>query len=324
MMAEEFLKLTTRADFQNLLNEGFEESLTLDYKASPSLSRDSKNSDEMCKDVSALANSAGGQIIYGIEEDKITHAPTVVDEGVTDPKISREWIIQILNSRVHPKMQGVTVDRIPLSSNGFGYVINVPPTRTGPHQAPDKKYYRRFELHSQPMEDYEIRDVMSRSSAPYLEPILTFDGRKTFDVRLTPDSQTSDPIPLMVHIENRSTVPAFYTVFSIGYDISFLAMVREPFTMVGKKTDSDGRALTWYRRRISIPTDFPIFRESPFQATTPTCLIRLHEHALGQIEFIVRVTIESPGFDCVREWNIVKTGARLEIHEWNTPSLHRD
>jgi hypothetical protein len=34
--------------------------LTLEYKASPALTRDSKIALELCKDVSAMANSAGG------------------------------------------------------------------------------------------------------------------------------------------------------------------------------------------------------------------------------------------------------------------------
>jgi predicted HTH transcriptional regulator len=62
------LKLTTRDDLQRLIDDEIQESLTLDYKASPALAKDSKSRDELCKDVSAFANSAGGQIIYGIEE----------------------------------------------------------------------------------------------------------------------------------------------------------------------------------------------------------------------------------------------------------------
>jgi hypothetical protein len=37
--------------------EALEEGLTLDYKASAALSREGKGPDEMCKDVTALANS---------------------------------------------------------------------------------------------------------------------------------------------------------------------------------------------------------------------------------------------------------------------------
>jgi predicted HTH transcriptional regulator len=73
------IDLKTKADLQRLVEEEFREGLTLDYKASPALSRESKNVDELCKDVSAMANSAGGQLIYGIEEDRKTHKPSAVD-----------------------------------------------------------------------------------------------------------------------------------------------------------------------------------------------------------------------------------------------------
>jgi Putative DNA-binding domain len=95
------LKLETRADLQSLVDDGVEESLTLDYKASLALVRSNDAINELCKDVSALANSTGGQIVYGIEENKviITHKPERVDDGISDPKITREWIVQILPHR---------------------------------------------------------------------------------------------------------------------------------------------------------------------------------------------------------------------------------
>src|SRR5258707_6862955 len=89
-----FLKLDALSDIDRLISNGVEENLNLDYKASPALARESKAVDEMCKDISAFANSAGGQLVYGVAEDKKTRKPTDTDPGVTDPKITREWIEQ--------------------------------------------------------------------------------------------------------------------------------------------------------------------------------------------------------------------------------------
>lgn len=104
-MADDFIPLSTKADLQRLVEQEFEENLKLEYKASPALSRDNAGSDELCKDVSAFANSAGGQIIYGVEEDRKTRKPLKVDEGVTDPKVTREWIMQVLNTRVQAPLR---------------------------------------------------------------------------------------------------------------------------------------------------------------------------------------------------------------------------
>lgn len=51
---------------------------------------------------------------------------------------------------------------IPLTRTHAIFCIAVPRTFRGPHQAEDKKYYKRFNFKSEPMEDYEIRDVRSR------------------------------------------------------------------------------------------------------------------------------------------------------------------
>src|SRR4051794_5299566 len=42
------LKISTKDDLQRLIDDEIQESLTLDYKASPSLGKDSKPRDELC------------------------------------------------------------------------------------------------------------------------------------------------------------------------------------------------------------------------------------------------------------------------------------
>jgi predicted HTH transcriptional regulator len=206
-------EIKDRADFQNMVDAQIEETLTLEYKASPALSRNSKDVYELCKDVSAMANSAGGQIIYGIEEDKRNDKPTKVDDGVTDDKVTREWIIQIINSNVQPRIDSLRVQRTRLSDKGYGFAISVEPTLIGPHQAPDKKYYRRFELHAVPMEDYEIRDVFRRSITPDLEATLSFGGSDTFFVDFPQDAERSATFfvdcAVLVVLQRQCTTPSW-------------------------------------------------------------------------------------------------------------------
>src|SRR5262249_22284172 len=193
-------------------------SQTLDYKASPSLCRDSQRISELCKDVTALANAAGGQLIYGIEE--VGGKPKRVDTGVVDTKINREWIVQTPNSRIQPRMIGYSVERIKLQTGGFAFVITVPQTQNGPHQSDDKKYYRRFELQSVPMHDYEVRDVMARATTP--QPFVTLSlPREKYSVDHQPGEELSKPFPLTATIGNRSSAPAMYAQIKIGIDHDF-------------------------------------------------------------------------------------------------------
>jgi predicted HTH transcriptional regulator len=105
------LNLSTPADLQMLIDDEIQESLTLDYKASASLAKDSRSRDELCKDVSAFANSAGGQIIYGIEEEN--GRPTKIDQG---SQITREWIEQVVDSNVQPRIEGLVITPVPVGN----------------------------------------------------------------------------------------------------------------------------------------------------------------------------------------------------------------
>jgi hypothetical protein len=152
------LKLASKADLQRLVDDGILESLTLEYKQSLSLAKNNRVRDELCKNVSAFANSAGGQIIYGISEQN--QKPQALDSGVPNNKITKQWIEQTIDSHVQPRIEGLIITSIPFDADHTGYVITIPKAsaRT-PHQAPDKKYYKRQNLQTVPMEGYEIRNA---------------------------------------------------------------------------------------------------------------------------------------------------------------------
>jgi len=76
---------------KSFIENKIEENLNLDYKASGSLQRNDKKTNEISKDVSAFANSDGGIIIYGIKEDQINrHLPESIDP-INRNEISKEW-----------------------------------------------------------------------------------------------------------------------------------------------------------------------------------------------------------------------------------------
>jgi predicted HTH transcriptional regulator len=204
------LKLETKADLDRLIADEVQESLTLDYKASNSLGRSSNQRNELAKDVSAFANSAGGQIVYGIEEAK--RKPVRLDAGLTATEISREWIEQTIDTNVHPRIEGLVIRAIPLTGDAFAYVLNIPSgVARAPHQAADHKYYKRQNFQSVPMEDYEIRDIFRRATSAELFADISFaNGRTDTDVGLEHGTDHSTPIILNISIGNSSPEPAYY------------------------------------------------------------------------------------------------------------------
>lgn len=165
----------TEADLLRYITDGDEESLTLDYKAAGALAKTDGKKTEITKDVSAMANAAGGRIIYGIREcsdPSLRHRPEAL-APVDRREISKEWLDQVIGS-VRPRIDGVVITPVPLSYEEYhvAYVVDVPQSTTA-HQASDKRYYRRYNFESVAMYDHEIRDVMARSQHPLLS--LSFE-----------------------------------------------------------------------------------------------------------------------------------------------------
>jgi hypothetical protein len=309
------LDLKNKTDLQRLVDESLEESLTLDYKDSRALSREGKAPEELCKDVTALANSAGGQLVYGIEEDKATKKPSRVDDGVTDPKITREWIEQTLNSRVQPRMNGVTTTRIDMGNNQFGYVITVPQTQTGPHQAPDGKYYKRFDLQSVHMHDYEVRDIMRRSTTPDLYTELWFDGRlKQHTPKIIEGRQFSETVMLHCVVLNRAHTPAYHVVvdFLVDFDLQIPFKVG-PFNSAGERDEAPRAKMRIYRRVINSPPDLPIFKDGEVEQHSGVVPVQIPFAVLAGGNIYLETCIQAPGVSVTEEWWIVARKGVLEL-----------
>lgn len=161
-------------DLLQLIKEQQEENIELDFKQADALTKMDSKKKEISKDVSAFANSVGGTIIYGIAES--SNEPGYA-ERITpiDPnEVSKEWLENVINSRIHPRISGVLINPVQLDKTApgkFVYVVVVPQSDTA-HQASDKRYYKRFNFQSVPMEDYEIRQTMNRTSRPNYEVAL--------------------------------------------------------------------------------------------------------------------------------------------------------
>ena len=146
----------TLGDVQTIVTEQIPEGINLEYKGSSVLIE--RDTNTVCKTVSALANSAGGTFIVGIEMQDLV--PVRIDGGTPGPS-KRDWIYQIINGGTFPAVEVVEIREFQ-TTTGTIYVIEVPPSPQAPHQSNDRKYYKRRGSHSEVMEHYEIEDVRNR------------------------------------------------------------------------------------------------------------------------------------------------------------------
>lgn len=159
----------TEADLQNLVRNGVAEGRQLEYK----LTLPGKNDEEIkefLKDVSAMANSSGGDIIYGIHEGPDTDGNTVATavEGVSgeDADQVKLRLDQVLRDCIKPRLIGVAIQPVKLASSATVFVVRVPRSWNAPHVVDRKKHWRFYFRHSAqayPMDVTELRHSFALS-----------------------------------------------------------------------------------------------------------------------------------------------------------------
>ena len=201
---------TTVVEIDKLISDGVQEDLHLDYKESPALDKGKKH--EIVKDVSAFANSDGGTLIYGvIERDNL---PIGRDSGVDHNKFSREQLEQIISSNITPRIEGIKIVPIAISATNSIFVIEIPKSYRAPHQSADKKYYKRFNFLSVPMEDYEINDVRNRQIT--VSPLINVDA------------EILHGVAAYITVSNIGTLPALEVTFSFSKKLGWLNKTEDP------------------------------------------------------------------------------------------------
>ena len=199
----------TEDDFERLIGAGTAEGTTLEFKRDI-YGRSDDDKKEFLKDVSAMANSAGGTLLIGIgETDGIATSIQPMAISV-DPEILR--LEQLLQDGIAPRIFGVTIRAVPVRG-GHVIAIRVPRSWNPPHRA-EFKNSKRFYIRSSKnvteatVEDLRVRFTLSSSA---------FDRVRAFRrERLDLIAKGHAPVPLAV-IGGRLLVHVVPVSASEGY-----------------------------------------------------------------------------------------------------------
>jgi hypothetical protein len=252
----------SEADLIRLIETRATESLTLDFKACEALSTSDSRKNELSKDVAAMANSAGGVLIYGVRE--LDHVATELDDGYDPSAVTKEWLEQVINSRIQRRIDGVRIHQVPLLSQRPGkvaYVVEVPQSNRAPHQSWDKRFYRRYNFESVPMEEYEVRDVANRSSSPDLE--IEFQPQAAAQGSNNPTGLGEwSVVNLNPAVFNNSSTPTEYASIHIYVDGRLhvtppegMNRAADVHVLLGATT----QVCTHYHLNWAVPSKMPIF-----------------------------------------------------------------
>ena len=163
---KDFEKITID-DIKNLVNNQVAEGLSLDYKVQ-NYDKTSGGKKELLKDVTAFANSSGGDLIIGVGDDKYNQASFI--KGIETTNIAEEVnrIEQIIYNGTEPKLNTFKVKYIKLNnySNKYIIIVRVEPSPLFPHmisfQRTNKFYIRKSDKNIL-LDAYELRNIFLKS-----------------------------------------------------------------------------------------------------------------------------------------------------------------
>lgn len=231
-MIELALSAVTKANLDALLDNAVPESRRLEYKEElPGSNDDAKR--EFLKDVSALANSAGGDIIFGVKEKRDADGkPSGIADSILglsanlDAEILR--LESIIRDGLDPRLPGVQFKQIQGFPIGPVLILHVSQSLASPHMITFKSYSRFFARTSAGTYQLDVREIGDafKVSSKVQETIKNFR-----EARITAIRSNQMPIPMdegpkyVVHVIPVSTFasPNAVDIERLGYREILLA-----------------------------------------------------------------------------------------------------
>jgi hypothetical protein len=150
-------------DLKSLVDERILECRVMEYKKTlPNFSvpRDKK---EFLADVSSFANASGGDLIYGIEEDKgIPVNLCGLETSDTEIDKLKRQIEGIIRVNVGPRIPGISIQQIKLGNGRYVIIIRVPKSWASPHMVTvelkdHERFFSRTSSGKYPLDVTELR-----------------------------------------------------------------------------------------------------------------------------------------------------------------------
>ncbi len=256
-------------DLQSLIEGKVAEQKTIEYKvALPDNSHDSRR--EFLADVSSFANTAGGDILFGVAED----AGIPIDlPGVGPADVDAEILRleNLLRDGIEPRMQGASMRAVPLQSGTVVLVVRVPESWNKPHAVSYQGHWRFYARNSAGKYALDVQEL--RSAFMATEATVDRIRRFHFD-RLERIRSNESPVPLptkakvVLHM-----IP--YSAFSPGSSLDLESVQKEQYSgrliyapVSGTRFNLDGFLLFDEPREAQSAAYLQIFRSGIFESVS--------------------------------------------------------
>lgn len=160
---------TVQADIDRLVATSAQEGPHLDFKRDFPTRWDNETKVKVLADVIAFANSGGGDVIYGVDEDREAKAAAVVPQTLANVDEEVRRLLDIVLNQTEPRVPGVQVQAVPVkvgTATGHAVVVRVPQSWAGPHRNRINQHFHvRDGLRNRTLDVPEVRALFLRTES---------------------------------------------------------------------------------------------------------------------------------------------------------------
>ncbi len=169
-------------DILNLMENKVPEGSSLEYKSELPHEGESKKIPFLAE-VSAFANTSGGDLIFGVREEN-GFVKSIEGTRTDDPDREILRLENIIRSGIDPRLPSVHIRAIPNNTGTFLFIIRVPQSWNAPHRvifSDHSKFYGRSSAGKYPLDVSQLRTAFLRSES-LSDKMHSFREERTIDL----------------------------------------------------------------------------------------------------------------------------------------------
>lgn len=175
-IAEIPLDKIDESTLQSLVRNEVDERLRLDYKLKLAHGTNDEKK-ELLRDVASFANTAGGDILFGIRDEQ-GKPVEIVGVSIDNPDAFKLQVESLVRDNLEPKLSGHAVRTVPLQRGKYVVVLRIPRSYAGPHAVGFRKspqFWARRSNGKYPLEINELRSafLLSETAAEKIREFRT-------------------------------------------------------------------------------------------------------------------------------------------------------
>lgn len=161
------LSSITQAHIEQLVTDQTREGPHLDFKRDLPIAWNDAAKHEFLADTTAFANSGGGDLVFGVDEDGQAQASKVMPQVISNVDQEIRRLQDFLLNLAEPRLPGVKVHAVQVSvvgNDGYVIVVRIPQSWAGPHRVKtNQHFFIRDGLRKRQLDVPEIRSLFLRT-----------------------------------------------------------------------------------------------------------------------------------------------------------------